>query len=114
MADIVPGTLEMLVLKTLAAGPEHGFGIARRIGEASGGGILVEEGSLYPALYRMEARGWIAADWGESENNRRAKFYRLRPKGSRRLAVEVREWERASEAIRRVLSPGASAAVVGG
>jgi len=113
MADIVPGTLEMLVLKTLAAGPEHGFGIARRIGEASGGGILVEEGSLYPALYRMEARGWIAADWGESENRRKAKFYRLRPKGSKRLTVEVKEWERASEAIRRVLAPRVSAATGG-
>lgn len=113
MADIVPGTLEMLVLKTLARGPEHGFGIARSIGEASGGGILVEEGSLYPALHRMEARGWIAAGWGESENRRRAKFYRLRPKGERRLKAEVREWERAAEAIRRVLAPQASAATGG-
>src|SRR5690349_507589 len=107
MADIVPGTLEMLVLRTLAHGPEHGFGIARRIGEASGGGILVEEGSLYPALHRMEARGWIAAGWGESENRRRARFYRLLPDGSKRLRAEVKEWERASEAIRRVLHPKA-------
>ena len=114
MADIVPGTLEMLVLKTLARGPEHGFGIARRIGEASGGGILVEEGSLYPALYRMEARGWIASEWGESENRRRAKFYRLLSKGAKRLQSEVKEWERATEAIRRVLSPELSGAVVGG
>ena len=114
MADIVPGTLEMLVLKTLARGQEHGFGIARRIGEASGGGILVEEGSLYPALYRMEARGWIASGWGESENRRRAKYYRLRPKGANRLRVEVKEWERAAEAIRRVLGPQAPVAMAGG
>ena len=105
-AEIVPGTLEMLVLKTLARGPEHGYGIARGIEEASGGGILVEEGSLYPALHRMEGRGWIAASWGKSDNSRRAKFYRITRKGSRRLLAEVREWKRASDAIRRVLGPG--------
>jgi len=112
--EIVPGTLEMLILKVLARGPDHGYGIVRRIELASGGGILVEEGSLYPALHRMDDRGWIAASWGTSDNSRRAKYYRITAKGSRRLESEVRQWKRAAEAIGRVLGPAASPAAAGG
>jgi transcriptional regulator len=101
--ELLHGTLDALVLKTLAAGPRHGYGIARWLEEATEGGVSVEEGSLYPALYRMEARGWIAAEWGTSELGRRAKFYRLTPRGRRHLAAGTRQWAAFAGAVSRVL-----------
>ncbi len=102
-ADQLHGTLDMLVLKTLAAGPQHGYGIAVRLQERSADVLQVEEGSLYPALYRMEQRGWIAASWGLSENNRRARYYRLTRAGRRQLEAETDSWKRLAGAVARVL-----------
>ena len=102
-ADQLHGTLDMLVLKTLLAGPQHGYGIAQRLQQLSQDVLQVEEGSLYPALYRMEQRGWIASTWGVSENNREAKFYRLTRTGERQLARETEEWRRVTDAIAKVL-----------
>src|SRR5215471_7065771 len=90
--DFLPGTLESLVLKTLTRGPMHGYAIARRIEDVTDEALLVEEGSLYPALYRMERRGWIDAEWGTSELGRRAKFYRLTRKGRQQLASDTEAW----------------------
>lgn len=103
-ADLLQGTLDMLVLKTLALEPMHGWGIAQRIGQISGEVLRVEQGSLYPALHRLEMQGLIAAAWGISENNRRARYYRLRPAGQKRLAAEAASWERVSGAIARVMA----------
>lgn len=100
------GTLDTLILRTLEAGPRHGYGIARWIEETSGETIRVEEGSLYPALYRMEKRGWLAAEWGTSELGRRAKFYRLTAAGRRRLEEDVAEWSRFAGGVTRILVPG--------
>ena len=97
------GTLETLVLKTLTAGRRHGYGIARAIEQATEGVVAIEEGSLYPALYRMERKGWVEADWGLSELGRRAKFYRLTPRGRRQLTAQSAEWTRFAAAITRVL-----------
>jgi PadR family transcriptional regulator len=105
IASLLHGTLDALVLKTLSFGPRHGYAIARWIEAASGDDVPVEEGSLYPALYRMEQKGWIEAEWGMSELNRKAKFYRLTPKGRRQLGAETAEWVRFSAAISRILSP---------
>jgi transcriptional regulator len=102
---LLQGTLTMLILKTLNAGPMHGYEIASRIQQASGELLKVEEGSLYPALYRMEAQGWIEAEWGASENNRRAKYYTMTKAGRRQLAVESSNWERLREAITRIMQP---------
>ena len=102
-SELLHGTLDTLVLKTLAAGRLHGYGIARAIELATDGVVGVEEGSLYPALYRMERKGLIEAEWGTSELNRRAKFYRLTPRGRRRLATQTTEWTRFAAAISRVL-----------
>src|SRR6266542_2254536 len=88
--DLLPGTLYMLVLRTLSAGPLHGYAIARRIKDASADGLLIEDGSLYPALNRMLVKGWLAAEWGISENNRKARFYRLTPLGRKQLDVEAK------------------------
>ncbi len=96
----------MLVLKTLQLEPMHGWGIAQRILQVSGNVLRVEQGSLYPALHRLEMQGLIAAEWGASENNRRARFYRLRPAGRKRLAAESEGWERVSGAIARVMAAG--------
>jgi transcriptional regulator len=104
--ELLHGTLEALILKTLSSGPRHGYGIARWIEEASNDAVSVEEGSLYPALYRMERRGWIAAEWGTSELGRKAKFYALTAKGRKRLASETRQWARFSRAVSRILLPG--------
>jgi transcriptional regulator len=93
----------MLILKVLARGPLHGFAIAQRIHELSQDVLTVEEGSLYPALYRMQDRGWIASEWGQSENNRRAKYYTLTKAGRKQLDKETVGWERLSVAIRAVL-----------
>jgi transcriptional regulator len=97
------GTLDTLILRTLAAGPRHGYGIARWIEETSGETIRVEEGSLYPALYRMEKKGWLLAEWGRSELGRRAKFYRLTASGRRRMEEDVMEWGRFASGVSRIL-----------
>jgi len=102
-ADLLQGTLDLLILKTLALEPMHGYGIAQRIRQISREVFRVNQGSLYPALHRLEHQGWIAAEWGESENNRRAKFYRLTAAGRRQLATEERNWERLVAAVGRIL-----------
>jgi transcriptional regulator len=102
-ADQLHGTLDMLVLKVLAAGPQHGYGIAVRLHQLSADVLRVEEGSLYPALYRMEQRGWIRSSWGLSENNRRARFYQLTRSGRRQLGAETESWRRLAGAVARVL-----------
>lgn len=102
--DILQGTLALLVLKTLEQGTMHGWGITLHIQRISNEVLRVEEGSLYPALHRMEQEGWIAAEWGASENNRRARYYRLTPKGRRQLAEEERSWQRLTEAVGAVLN----------
>jgi transcriptional regulator len=99
------GTLEALILKTLSSGARHGYGIARWIEEVTEEAVVVEEGSLYPALYRMERRGWIEADWGTSELGRKAKFYRITPRGRRQLASETQEWAKFAKAVSKVLLP---------
>ncbi len=101
--DLMQGTLELLILKTLSREQMHGYGIAQRIHEAVDDLLRVEDGSLYPALYRMEERGWIASEWGASENNRRAKFYKLTKAGRRQLDAQSVNWERISQAVTRVL-----------
>ena len=104
--DLLPGTLELLVLKTLSRGPAHGYGVARHIQRQSAEALRVEEGSLYPALHRMEKRGWIASEWGLSEANRRAKYYSLTDAGRTRLVAQEEEWTRLSGAIEGVLRAG--------
>ena len=101
--ELLHGTLDTLVLKTLMAGRLHGYGIARAIEHATESVVDVEEGSLYPALYRMERKGWIDAEWGTSELGRRAKFYRLTPRGRKQLAAQTAEWARFAAAVSRVL-----------
>jgi transcriptional regulator len=101
--DLLPGTLDLLVLKTLLVGPLHGYAIAREIQRRSGDVLAVEEGSLYPALHRMERRGWIDAEWGQSESNRKAKFYRVTRAGKAELRQQTAEWMRVSGAVQRVL-----------
>jgi transcriptional regulator len=102
-SELLHGTLEALVLKTLAGGRLHGYGIARAIEDATDGVVTVEEGSLYPALYRMERKRRIEAEWGVSELGRRAKFYRLTPRGRKELTAQTAEWARFSTAVSRVL-----------
>jgi|SRR5215471_983353 len=92
-SQLLPGTLFLLVLRTLSNGPMHGYAIARRIREASGNGLDIQDGSLYPALNRMLVKGWVTAEWGISENNRRARFYRLTRDGRKQLEAETREFE---------------------
>src|SRR5512145_1419979 len=101
--DRLHGTLDALILKTLSWGPRHGYAITRWLRDTSGEAIQVEEGSLYPALYRMERERWIEAEWGVSELGRRARFYRLTAKGRKQLTVEANEWERMTTAIGRVM-----------
>jgi transcriptional regulator len=101
--DLMQGTLELLILKTLSRDSMHGYGIAQRIHETVDDLLKIEDGSLYPALYRMEERGWITSDWGVSENNRRAKFYKLTRTGRKQLGAESANWERVSRAITRIL-----------
>jgi PadR family transcriptional regulator PadR len=104
--EIPPGTLGMLILKTLLRiGPMHGYGIAQHIQQISGEVLTVEEGSLYPALQRMLIKGWVVGEWKQTENNRRARFYRLTPAGKKRLAAEIAEFERVMGAIGRVIQP---------
>ena len=101
--DLLQGTLDLLLLKVVALGPVHGYGIAQRIRQISSDVLQVQQGSLYPALHRLEKRGWIAADWGESENNRQARFYRLSAKGRKQLAAEEDTWNRLSKAVALIL-----------
>lgn len=102
-SDLLQGTLDLLILRTLASGPMHGWGISQRIQAVSDSVLVVNQGSLYPALYRLEEEGWIASEWGASENNRRAKFYRLTRSGERQLAREQQNWQRLASAVFRVL-----------
>jgi transcriptional regulator len=101
--DLPQGTLDMLVLKALSLGSMHGFGIGQRIRQLAEDMLTVEEGTLYPALYRIEERGWIKSEWGVSENNRRARFYKLTRAGSKQLQVEESNWEYLSVAVRKIL-----------
>ena len=101
--DLLQGTLDLLILKTLSFGPQHGWGIAQRIEQVSDEVLQVQQGSLYPALQRLERQGWIAAEWGTSENNRRAKFYRLTSEGEAQLAAETESWRRMSAAVHRIV-----------
>ena len=102
--DVLQGTLDLLVLKTLARGPMHGYGIAVHIQQVSEEVLRVEEGSLYPALHRIEQAGWISSEWGVSDNNRRAKYYRLTAAGRKQLAAENRDFARMIVAIQKVMS----------
>jgi transcriptional regulator len=102
-SDQLHGTLDMLVLKVLAPGAEHGYGIANRLQQLSAEVLQVEEGSLYPALYRMEQRGWISSEWAITENKRRARFYRLTRTGRRQLDAETESWARLTAAVQGVL-----------
>ena len=101
--DLLQGTLDMLILKTLALEPLHGWGISQRIQQISQDTLQVQQGSLYPALYRLEQQGWIASEWGASENNRRAKYYRLTASGRKQLEVETEKWVRLSAAVTQIL-----------
>jgi PadR family transcriptional regulator PadR len=102
-SDLLQGTLVLMVLRTLALGPMHGYGIAQRIQQISRDALRVNQGSLYPALLRLEQQGWIASEWGTSENNRRARFYSLTRSGQRQLEAETERWNRFSQAIGRLL-----------
>jgi transcriptional regulator len=102
--DILQGTLDMLILKAVSLGPLHGYGILLRIQQVSKDALQIPQGSLYPALYRLEHRGWIAAEWGESENKRKAKYYRLTAAGRKQLKSERQEWKRLAVAIADVLA----------
>ncbi|MBV9199359.1 MAG: PadR family transcriptional regulator [Alphaproteobacteria bacterium] len=101
--NLLQGTLDLLILKALALSPLHGLGIAQRIEQISGRTFKVKPGSLFPALHRMEQAGWLKSSWGESENNRRAKYYQLTPSGRRQLSAETQQWGRISLAIARAL-----------
>jgi PadR family transcriptional regulator, regulatory protein PadR len=103
-SDLLQGTLDLLILKIVALGPAHGYGISQRIQQVSREVLQVQQGSLYPALHRLEKRGWLAATWGESENGRQAKFYRLSAKGRKQLLAEESQWKRLAEAVGLILS----------
>ena len=102
-AQLLPGTLDLLILKAVSLGPLHGYGVLLRIGQISGSVLLIEQGALYPALFRLVRQGLLKADWGISENNRRAKYYRLNAAGRKQLAEERAHWSRLSAAIARVM-----------
>jgi transcriptional regulator len=101
--DLLQGTLDLLILKALVVGPNHGLGIARRVQQLTDGTFEVGPGSLFPALHRLEEKGWLASEWGESENKRRAKYYQLTRTGHRRLKVEAEEWNRIALAMAKAL-----------
>jgi PadR family transcriptional regulator PadR len=103
-AQLLPGTLDLLILKAVSLGPLHGYGILLRIGQISGQALLIEQGALYPALFRLVRQGVLKASWGTSENNRRAKFYELTPVGRKRLREETEGWNRLSTAIASALA----------
>ena len=100
---LVQGTLDMLILRTLALGPNHGVGVSRRLQQITGDVFEVKPGSLFPALHRLEEQGWLQSEWGESENNRKAKYYRITAAGRRQLRVETEHWEQVSLAIAKAL-----------
>jgi PadR family transcriptional regulator PadR len=102
-AELIPGTLDLLILKAVSLGPEHGYGVLLRIEQISGGRLQIEQGALYPALYRLEHKGMLEAEWGTSENNRRAKFYRITAAGRKRLREETAGWERVVAAMAAAL-----------
>jgi PadR family transcriptional regulator PadR len=105
-SDVLQGTLDLMVLKTLEAlGPLHGYGIARRIEQVSGDSLSLNQGTIYPALLRLEQRGWVKSAWGVSESNRRAKFYSLSPRGLKQIQQETENWERIAETMSRFLAP---------
>jgi PadR family transcriptional regulator PadR len=101
--DLLQGTLDMLILKAVSLGPLHGYGVLLRIQQISKDSLEIQQGSLYPALYRLEHQGWIVSEWGESENKRKAKYYRLTPAGKRRLQAEADKWNRMAEVISGIL-----------
>jgi transcriptional regulator len=101
---LLKGTVDLLLLKAVSWGPRHGYAISEWLESVTGGTLLVEEGTLYPALHRLESKGWVESEWGASENNRRAKFYRLTASGRRRLQSEAEEWSRYSDSVARALS----------
>ncbi len=101
-ADLLQGTLDLLILKALSLGPLHGYGVIQRIRQMSGEMLFVEQGALYPALYRIEGKGWVSAKWGVNETGRRAKFYRLTTAGRKQLSVEEKSWDRLALAIAKV------------
>jgi transcriptional regulator len=105
--DLLQGTLDLMVLQTLAAmGPQHGYGIARRIEQVSGNEVLLNQGTIYASLVRLDQRGWIASNWGTSDNNRKARFYAITEAGRKQLAADARYWERLSGVMDRVLAMG--------
>ena len=103
-AELLPGTLDMLILKAVSLGPQHGYGILLRIGQISGDSLSIEQGALYPALYRLERQDLLDAEWGVSENNRRAKYYQLTPAGVKRLKEETKSWNRTAAAVATALA----------
>lgn len=103
-AQLLPGTLDLLILKAVSLGPLHGYGILLRIGQISGSALLIEQGALYPALFRLVRQGLLKADWGTSDNNRRAKFYELTAAGRKRLRTEIDDWNRLTTAMAAALS----------
>ena len=103
-AELLPGTLDLLILKAVSLGPLHGYGVLLRIGQISGDALAIEQGALYPALYRLEHQGLLSTEWGVSENNRRAKFYDLTPDGRKRLREETAGWERLVAAMSSALA----------
>ena len=104
-AELLPGTLDLLILKAVSLHPQHGYGVLLRIEQITGGALTIEQGALYPALHRLEHRGLLATEWGSSENNRRAKYYRITPMGRSKLAHERSRWELLVSAVGRVLGP---------
>jgi PadR family transcriptional regulator, regulatory protein PadR len=102
-SDLLQGTLDMLILKIVALGPVHGYGISLRIRQISKEVLQVQQGSLYPALHRLEKRGWLTAEWGESENGRQAKFYKLSSKGRKQLQAEESNWQRLAQAVTQIM-----------
>ena len=108
--DLLQGTLDVLILKTLSWGPRHGYAVARGLQQLTDDVLQIEEGSLYPALHRMERRGWVESEWGLSENNRRAKYYRLTPGGRKQLRTESSTWSVFSQAVSKVLNATAAPA----
>ena len=104
LAELLPGTLDLLILKAVSLGPQHGYGVLLRIQQVSGGRLQIEQGALYPALYRLEHQGMLRSEWGTSENNRRAKYYRLTAAGRKRLRDEAEGWQKIVAAMASVLS----------
>jgi PadR family transcriptional regulator PadR len=103
-AEVLPGTLDLLILKAVSLGPRHGYGVLLRIQQISGDSLRIEQGALYPALFRLEHQGLLQSEWGTSENNRKAKFYRLTASGRKRLRTETQKWTRLTAAMAAVLS----------